>query len=70
MCLQTKRWGEGVVHHQCSSPGIQINDRVCVLGLGYQRKQRTQRRDSAASSEGLWVLFQHYSLMAKFSMRF
>ena len=49
-------WREGVAHHQCSRPGIQTNDRVCVLGWGCQRRQRTQHRDNAASSEGLGVL--------------
>ena len=31
--------GEGVVHNRCSRPGIQTNNRVCVLGRGYHRRQ-------------------------------
>ena len=49
-------WGQGVVCHQHGRPGIQTNDRVCELGRGYQRTQRTQYRDSAPFSEGLGVL--------------
>ena len=40
MCLETKGGGEGVLHNQCSRPGIQTNNRVCVLGRGYHRRQR------------------------------
>ena len=32
------RWEEGVVHQHCSGPGIQTNDRICVLGRGYQHR--------------------------------
>ena len=35
-----QRWEEGVVHNRCSRPGIQTNNRVCVLGRGYHRRQR------------------------------
>ena len=35
-----QRRGEGVVHNQCRRPGIQTNNRVCVLGRGYHRRQR------------------------------
>ena len=51
LCLQNKRWGEGVVHYQCSRPGIQTNNRVCVLGRGYRRAKRTLHRNNGASSE-------------------
>lgn len=41
----------------CGWPGIQTNDGVCLLGQGvYQRRQRSQRRDNAASRESLVVL--------------
>ena len=55
MCLQT-RGGGGVVHHQCSRPSIQTNDRGCVLGRGYYRRQRTLHQNNAAYSEGVGVL--------------
>ena len=32
MCVLTKRWREGAVHHQYSRLGIQTNNRVCILG--------------------------------------
>ena len=35
-----QRRGEGVVHNQCSRPGIQTNNRVCVLGWGYHGRQK------------------------------
>ena len=35
-----QRRGEGVLHNQCSRPGLQTNNRVCVLGRGYHRRQR------------------------------
>ena len=35
-----QRRGGGVVHNQCSRPGTQTNNRVCVLGRGYHRRQR------------------------------
>ena len=32
--------GEGVLHNQCSRPGIQTNNPVCILGRGYHSRQR------------------------------
>ena len=29
-------WAECVVHHHCSQPGVQKNDRISVLMRGYQ----------------------------------
>ena len=37
---RNQRRGEGVLHNQCSRPGIQTNNRICVLGRGYHRRQR------------------------------
>ena len=39
MWLETKG-GVGVLHNQCSPPGIQTNNRVCALGRGNHRRQR------------------------------
>ena len=35
-----QRRGEGVLHNQCNRPGVQTNNRVCVLERGYHRRQR------------------------------
>ena len=38
--LAHKRRGGSVLHNQRSRPGIQTNNRDCVLGRGYHRRQR------------------------------
>lgn len=48
--------GEDVVQPHCSRADTQTNARFCVFGRGYQRRQTTQCRDNAASTEGLVVL--------------
>ena len=40
-CRQTKGGGKVSFTIKCSRPGIQTNNRVCVLGRGYHRRQRT-----------------------------
>ena len=44
------------VRHHCIRPGMHTNGRICVLGWGYQRRQKVQRRDIARSSKGMGVL--------------
>ena len=35
-----KRRGKGVVHSQCSWPGIETDNEICVHGRSYHRRQR------------------------------
>ena len=45
-----------VIHLQCSRPGINTNNSVCVLRRGHQRRQIPLHQDDASSSGGLGVL--------------
>ena len=58
MCLQTKSRGKVSLIINAAEQVKKTNDRMCVLGLGHQRRQRTKCRDSAAFSEGLWAWFK------------
>ena len=54
-CTCRVKWGEGVAHHQ---PTRYTNKRssLCTWARSHRRRQITQDRESAASSEGLGVL--------------
>ena len=57
-----QRRGEGVLHKQCSRPGIKTNNQVCVLERGYHRRRRKLSTEVTRRLQRAWACFQRYKM--------